>query len=76
MFRIVLYTFVVLATSLLVATARSSEPATFFAYRSFWPEHETMKRFAAAGVHTYCVFPSSTTNSLGEPYSKYPNVWR
>ena len=76
MFRIVLYTFVVLATSLLVATARSSEPATFFAYRSFWPEHETMKRFADAGVHTYCVFPSSTTNSLGEPYSKYPNVWR
>lgn len=48
----------------------------YFAYRSFWPEHEAMKRFFAAGVKTVCIFPSSTTNSLGEPYSKYPVVWR
>lgn len=61
---------------LLVVVAQGAEPATYFAYRSFWPAHETMKRFAEAGVHTYCVFPSSTTNSFGEPYSKYPNVWR
>jgi len=53
-----------------------AESNVYFAYRSFWPEHETMKRFAAAGVHTYCVFPSNTTNSLGEPYSKYPANWR
>ncbi len=58
------------------AFVRASEPATYFAYRSFWPEHETMKRFADAGVHTFCVFPSNTANSLGEPYSQYPNVWR
>lgn len=48
----------------------------YFAYRSFWPEHEAMKEFFAAGVKTVCIFPSSTTNSLGEPYSKYPAVWR
>ena len=30
------------------AFVRASEPATYFAYRSFWPEHETMKRFADA----------------------------
>ncbi len=54
----------------------SAEPNVYFAYRSFWPEHETMKRFAQAGVHTYCVFPANTTNSLGEPYSKYPANWR
>ncbi len=35
-----------------------------------------MKRFASVGVHTYCVFPGNTENSLGEPYSKYPVVWR
>ncbi len=48
----------------------------YFAYRSFWPEHETMKKFMKCGVHTFCIFPSSTYNSLGEPYSKYPLVWR
>lgn len=58
------------------SAARAKDPATYFAYRSFWPEHETMKRFAAAGVHTYCVFPSNTENSLGEPYGAYPRVWR
>lgn len=58
------------------AASLGAEPNVYFAYRSFWPEHETMKRFASVGVHTYCVFPSNTENSLGEPYSKYPNVWR
>ena len=69
---------IALAVALFVVavSARAAEPATYFAYRSFWPEHETMKRFADAGVHSFCVFPSNTANSLGEPYSKYPNVWR
>ncbi|MBQ4080619.1 MAG: hypothetical protein II596_08060, partial [Thermoguttaceae bacterium] len=49
------------------ACVRAAEPNVYFAYRSFWPEHETMKRFAAVGVHTFCVFPSNTENSLGEP---------
>ena len=64
--------------SILFATNCSfgAEPNVYFAYRSFWPEHETMKRFASVGVHAYCVFPSNTTNSLGEPYGKYPNIWR
>lgn len=47
-----------------------------FAYRSFWPEFEAMKRFGANGVNTYCIFPANTHNSLGEPYSQYPPVWR
>lgn len=69
--------FVVLAVFFWSSTfVFSAEPNAYFAYRSFWPEHETMKRFAQAGVHTYCVFPSNTTNSLGEPYSKYPANWR
>ncbi len=67
---------VFIATLFISTLAFSQERNVYFAYRSFWPEHETMKRFASVGVHTYCVFPSSTNNSLGEPYSKYPNVWR
>ena len=63
-------------TSFFCVLARGAEPNVYFAYRSFWPEHDTMKRFASVGVHTYCVFPSNTCNSLGEPYSKYPVVWR
>lgn len=49
---------------------------TYFAYRSFKAEHETMQRFAAVGVDTFCIFPSSTDNSLGKPYSDYPPIWR
>lgn len=60
----------------LTSLSWASEPNVYFAYRSFWPEHDTMKRFAEVGVHTYCVFPSNTTNSLGEPYGKYPANWR
>lgn len=47
-----------------------------FSYRSFWPEFEAMKRFAAAGVDTVAFLPGNTHNSLGERYSKYPNVWK
>ncbi len=48
----------------------------FFAYRSFWPEFEAMKRFREAGVNTVCIFAAHSDNSLGKPYSKYPPVWR
>ncbi len=48
----------------------------FFAYRSFWPEFEAMKRFRDAGVNTICIFAAHSDNSLGKPYSKYPPVWR
>lgn len=47
----------------------------YFAYRSFNPEFETMKRFTAVGVDTICFFPANTNNSMGLPYSKYPPIW-
>lgn len=47
----------------------------YFAYRSFLPEFDAMKRFAAAGVRTICFFPGNTTNSLGQPYTQYPSIW-
>ncbi|MBQ6596337.1 MAG: hypothetical protein IJH79_02185 [Lentisphaeria bacterium] len=49
----------------------------YFAYRSFWPELETMKKFRElAGVDTFNVMISNTANSLGFPYTKYPPVWK
>ncbi len=48
----------------------------YFAYRSFQPEFEAMKRFAGAGVETICFMPGNTDNSLGQPYAQYPAVWR
>ena len=57
------------------------KPRRYFAYRSFWPELETVRRFGEAGINTIAVFPANTCNSLGEPYSKYPanrlwfNTW-
>lgn len=47
----------------------------FFAYRSFWPELETVRRFGEVGIDTVAVFPSNTVNSLGEPYSRYAPNW-
>lgn len=47
-----------------------------FAYRSFWPEFEAMGQFKEAGVNTVCIFAANTQNSLGQPYCKYPPVWR
>ncbi len=47
----------------------------YFAYRSFWPELETVRRFGEAGIDLVTVFPSNSANSLGEPYSKYPPNW-
>ncbi len=48
----------------------------YFAYRSFWPELETMKKFRECGIDTFCYMVSNTVNSLGEPYTKYPPVWK
>ncbi len=47
----------------------------YFAYRSFWPELETMKKMKEADCHTICFFAANTRNSLGEPYCKYPPMW-
>jgi hypothetical protein len=47
----------------------------YFAYRSFNPEFETMKRFVKCGLDTICFLPGNTNNSLGLPYSKYPPIW-
>lgn len=49
----------------------------YFAYRSFWPELETMKKFReTVGVDTFNVMISNTVNSLGFQYTKYPPVWK
>jgi hypothetical protein len=48
----------------------------YFAYRSFWPELDTMKKFRECGIDTFCFMVSNVTNSLGTPYTKYPPVWK
>ena len=35
-----------------------------------------MAQFKDAGVDTVCIFAANTYNSLGQPYAKYPPVWR
>ena len=52
------------------------EKKQYFAYRSFWPEIETMKKFRACGVDTFMFMVSNVTNSIGTPYTKYPPVWK
>ncbi|MBQ7403088.1 MAG: hypothetical protein IJW05_06575 [Lentisphaeria bacterium] len=47
----------------------------FLAYRSFYPEVDTMKEFSDAGVDTFSVMISNCLNALGTPYTKYPPVW-
>ncbi len=44
----------------------------YYAYRSFQPEFSTMERFASIGVNTITLFPANTSNSLGQPYCRYP----
>ncbi|MEI7807670.1 MAG: hypothetical protein WCJ07_04200 [Verrucomicrobiota bacterium] len=69
--------FTLMAATLLAVTAWAQEQKPpSFAYRSFWPEFEAMKQFKDAGVNTVCIFAANTDNSLGQPYSKYPPVWR
>ncbi len=60
----------------LKAVAAERPNRLYFAYRSFWPEFAAMRQFKEAGVHTICLFPANTANSLGQPYCKYPPVWR
>ena len=59
----------------LLQAAEPTRPLAF-AYRSFWPEFDAMRQFKDAGVDTVCIFAANTDNSLGQPYSKYPPVWR
>lgn len=47
----------------------------YLAYRSFYPEIETMKAFYDAGIDTFSVMISNCLNALGTPYTKYPPVW-
>ena len=54
----------------------NAEKNHYFAYRSFWPELETMKKFRECGVDTFMFMVSNTANSLGLPYTKYPPVWK
>ena len=69
--------FTLMAATLVAVTAWAQEQKPpSFAYRSFWPEFEAMKQFKDAGVNTVCIFAANTDNSLGQPYSKYPPVWR
>ncbi len=56
--------------------AAAKQRRQFFAYRSFWPELETMKRFRECGIDTFAYLVSHTVNSLGLPYTKYPPVWK
>ena len=58
------------------SSASEGSKGSFFAYRSFWPEFSAMRQFKEAGVNTVCIFPANTANSLGQPYCKYPPVWR
>ena len=64
------------ALSTCSAQAADGQKQPFFAYRSFWPEFGAMRRFKDAGVNTVCIFAANTDNSLGQPYCKYPPVWR
>jgi hypothetical protein len=57
-------------------TLSAAEAPLFFSYRSFWPEFGAMAQFRDAGVDTVCIFAANTDNSLGQPYCKYPPVWR
>lgn len=65
-----------LSASLAAVQADDGLQPLAFAYRSFWPEFEAMRQFKDAGVDTVCIFAANTDNSLGQPYSKYPPVWR
>lgn len=50
-------------------------PDRWFAFRSFWPNTETVKQFGAAGVKVHCLYPANTLCSVGVPYSLYPPIW-
>lgn len=66
-----------LAVAFLFAeTALAAHEFPFFAYRSFLPEHDAMRRFSErADVNVVTVFPANTYNMLGSPYCAYPPNW-
>ncbi|OQA85654.1 MAG: hypothetical protein BWY31_01803 [Lentisphaerae bacterium ADurb.Bin242] len=51
------------------------ERERYFAYRSFLPEWETMKRFRRDGVDTFTLMISNSLNAAGQPYTRYQPVW-
>ena len=53
----------------------NKEKNLYCAYRSFWPELDTVKKFNEADIKTVCFISGNTVNALGEPYCKYPPVW-
>lgn len=61
---------------LTVEPAKAAPAFPFFAYRSFLPEHDAMRRFAEkADVNVVTLFPANTYNLLGFPYCAYPLNW-
>lgn len=46
-----------------------------FAFRSFWPVEDNIRRFAGIGLKTYCLYPANTDCSLGIPYTTYDPIW-
>jgi hypothetical protein len=47
----------------------------FFAYRSFEPEYDTMRRMRALGIDTFTFMVSNATNFMGMPYTRYQPTW-
>ena len=47
----------------------------YFAYRTFMPEYETMKKFREAGVDTFTFIVSNNMTYLGTYYNKYQPTW-
>ncbi|MDW7657013.1 MAG: hypothetical protein SCM11_07545 [Bacillota bacterium] len=45
------------------------------AYRSFWPQGQTIKNFSDREFQFYGVFPSGILCSLKVPYSQFGEVW-
>jgi hypothetical protein len=58
-----------------IKNERSLKKRRYFAYRSFMPEYETMKRFREIGVDTFTFMVSNNENLLGLPYTKYQPTW-
>ncbi|MDD3585954.1 MAG: hypothetical protein PHQ75_02115 [Thermoguttaceae bacterium] len=51
------------------------EKRSFYGYRSFEPEYETMKIMRNLGIDTVTIMVSNNTNFMGEPYTKYQPTW-
>jgi hypothetical protein len=53
----------------------NGEHAVPIAYRSFWPQGQTIEAFAQRDFQFYGVFPSGILCSLKVPYSQFGEVW-